>query len=279
MNKRITITLAMNILVATFLAMILVPLSVEAQAGVASASPMTITVGIPVDVTMTIQLTDARLIPNSVNLQRLDANGKVIAVLGNLNDSGINGDAVAGDQLFSLRHAFTETAITSVQLRISWALKGVLKRAVSNVMTIQAVNFPPNPVAASEKDMTLAGADADNNGVRDDVDAFIVSRYTDAQQRAVATTYASAMTKMMLATEPSSSYVADQLVGAAQVCAWNMWGLRKGQRELTEIKAALLNNQQRMGAYLASDKNLGGKILQGSDLICPIDGKTDNLIP
>src|SRR5262245_37348805 len=84
----------------------------------------------------------------------------------------------------------------------------------STTITVSAADFPLNPVAASEKDDTLAGADADGNDVRDDVDAFIASRYPNPQERAVATTYAVAMTKMMLAANPKASLAADKLVGA-----------------------------------------------------------------
>lgn len=109
---------------------------VEAQSGVASANPATIVVNEPSDVTVTTQITDARLIPGSVNLQRLDANGKVTAVLGNLNDTGTNGDVTAGDKTFTIRKSLTEATTTPVQLRVSWGLRGVLKRVVSNVVTV-----------------------------------------------------------------------------------------------------------------------------------------------
>lgn len=109
----------------------------EAAVDVASATPLIIAVNEPTDVIVTIQLTDSRLIPASVNLQRLDASGKAIAVLGTLNDSGTNGDAVVGDGTFTIRKSFTEATTTPVQLRVSWGLRGALKRAVSNMVTVE----------------------------------------------------------------------------------------------------------------------------------------------
>lgn len=113
------------------------PSAAEAADGVAVASPSIVAVNEPTDVTVTIQVTDSRLIPGSVNLQRLDATGKVIAVLGTLNDTGTGGDAVAGDKTFTIRRTFNETTTTPVRLRISWALSGVLRRGVSNIVSVE----------------------------------------------------------------------------------------------------------------------------------------------
>lgn len=108
----------------------------EAQEGVAVAAPSIIAVNEPTDVTVTVKITDSRLIPASVNLQRLDASGKVTAVLGTLNDAGTGGDAVAGDKIYTIRKTFTEGTTTPVSLQVSWALKGVLKRGFSNIVSV-----------------------------------------------------------------------------------------------------------------------------------------------
>ena len=109
----------------------------EAQPGVISASPSIVTLNEPTNITITIEITDTRLIPTSVNLQRLDETGKAIAILGNLNDNGTNGDTLAGDKIFSTAYTFTEATTTPVYLRVSWALKGVLRRVVSNTLSVE----------------------------------------------------------------------------------------------------------------------------------------------
>lgn len=115
---------------------VLGPGSAEAVDEIASATPIIIAVNEATNVTVTIRITDSRVIAGSVNLQRLDASGKVIAVLGTLNDSGTNGDAVAGDKTYSVRKSFTEVTTTPVRLQVSWALSKVLRRAVSNLVEI-----------------------------------------------------------------------------------------------------------------------------------------------
>jgi hypothetical protein len=116
----------------------------EAAEGVATVSPPLIVLNQPTDVTVTIPITDSRLIAGSVNLQRLDATGKVVAVLGTLADSGANGDAAAGDKIYTIRKGFTEASTTPVRLQVSWALKGVLKRAVSSIILVEMMNTEPD---------------------------------------------------------------------------------------------------------------------------------------
>lgn len=113
------------------------PNPAEAVEGIASTSPSIITLNESTDVIVTIEITDTRLIPTSVNLQRLDSTGKVLSILGTLNDSGTNSDTAAGDKIFSTKYTFTQSTTTPVYLRVSWALKGVLRRMVSNTLKIE----------------------------------------------------------------------------------------------------------------------------------------------
>ncbi len=122
--------------VVVFPMLVVGPYRVEAADGVASAFPTIIAVNEPTDVIVTIQITDTRLIAGSVNLQRLDEGGKVLVILGTLNDSGTNGDAVAGDRTYSIV-GFIEATTTPIRLQVSWALRGVLRRATSNVLAVE----------------------------------------------------------------------------------------------------------------------------------------------
>lgn len=88
-------------------------------------------------VTVTIQLNDPHVLPQSINLQRVDTDGKVLAVLGTLNDQGTNGDATPGDQVFTISRTFTEATATPILLRVSWTARGSLGRAASNTLSIE----------------------------------------------------------------------------------------------------------------------------------------------
>jgi hypothetical protein len=98
--------------------------------GPVSASPNLITVNTPTQVTVTVQITDSRVIPTGVNLLRLNVSGNP-TVLGVMRDDGTNGDAVAGDKTFSLRVNFNEATAGQIQLQVSGAFRGVLRRVSS----------------------------------------------------------------------------------------------------------------------------------------------------
>lgn len=117
--------------------------SANASIGVPSANPYVIPTGQATSVTISAHIPDVTLIPTSVNLLRVAENG-TSSVMGSLNDQGINGDATAGDKIFTTAITFNEAVGTTVRLRISAALKGTLKRItrdfkvlVATVPTIQ----------------------------------------------------------------------------------------------------------------------------------------------
>ncbi|MBI5221002.1 MAG: hypothetical protein HY978_04195 [Candidatus Liptonbacteria bacterium] len=96
-----------------------------------------IAAGVPTTVTITSQITDPRLIPASVFLQRLAASGQVTTILGTLHDDGLNGDAVAGDKTFTIQAMLTESVQSNVRLQVSAGFTGLLKRIISDLVTIQ----------------------------------------------------------------------------------------------------------------------------------------------
>ena len=109
--------------------------------GTPSVKPSIIIAGTPTEVTVTIPIPDPGLVPNSVNLQRLDATGKVVGVLGSLHDDGLDGDAVVGDKTFTIRTTLTEPVAGDVRLQVSAAFRGLLRRVASAVFSIAVVPF------------------------------------------------------------------------------------------------------------------------------------------
>jgi hypothetical protein len=81
-------------------------------------------------------------------------------VLGALHDDGVNGDAVAGDHIYTLDAVFTETV--PVRLRVSAGFKGLLKRLFSAEMLLN-INRPPVADAGRDRDVA-AGTDVEVDG-------------------------------------------------------------------------------------------------------------------
>jgi len=106
--------------------------------GTPTATPALITVNTPTVVTVTAQITDPTLLANGANLLRLGATSTQSTVLGVMHDDGLNGDAVANDKIFSFRMTFNEKTAGQIQLQVSAAFKGLLKRVTSDPMSINA---------------------------------------------------------------------------------------------------------------------------------------------
>ena len=104
-----------------------------------TATPAVISVGERNLVTIQVWITDPRLIPSSVNLQRLDANGNVVSTLGNLRDDGYNGDRIAADKIYSLQVSFEELNQKKIPLRVTAAYERILKRIFSPTFFITAI--------------------------------------------------------------------------------------------------------------------------------------------
>ncbi len=124
---------------AVLFAILTLTASGSAQAGTigtTTVTPNSTAAGLPVVVTVTSSITDPALIPESVNLQKLDASGRVLAVIGSLHDDGLNGDGTAGDKVFSISTTVFENTPGVVRLRVSASFRGSLLRSFSPVMTV-----------------------------------------------------------------------------------------------------------------------------------------------
>ena len=117
--------------------------------GPVAIAPSTAVVGVPAAVTVTALIQDPLLIPASVNLQQIDATGKVVAIVGTLLDDGTNGDVVAGDKTFTIRWSVQPTAIGQLRYQVSAGFKGLLRRVASAPATLVVTEPPPPPVVVT----------------------------------------------------------------------------------------------------------------------------------
>ncbi len=125
--------------------------------GVATLNPGTITVGTSSAVTVTVSIIDPAYLAGSANLQRLRADGSVQAVVGVLADDGLNGDAVAGDKIYTIRFSVLEAAPGTVRFQVSAGFRGELKRTLSNTLSL-TVNAVSNVSVPNVVGLTQAAA-------------------------------------------------------------------------------------------------------------------------
>ena len=99
-------------------------------------SPANITAGSPATVKISVAIGDPNYLAGSANVQRLNADGSVQSVAGLLRDDGQQGDAAAGDQIYTLSLPLQEAAAGTVRFQVSAAYKRELKRTVSAPLTL-----------------------------------------------------------------------------------------------------------------------------------------------
>jgi len=111
--------------------------------GATDVSQITLVVNSPTTVTITAALRDAALIPGSVNLIELSPSGQS-PVLGQLHDDGKDGDAIAGDGIYTFQIIFNEHTTRQIQLGVSAAFRDtpLPGLAVLPILFVQQADAP-----------------------------------------------------------------------------------------------------------------------------------------
>ncbi|MCA9324997.1 hypothetical protein KDA23_02950 [Candidatus Saccharibacteria bacterium] len=158
-----------NLLFTVTLAMVGGAASAAPVIGQTQASITSFPVNTTAQITVTSVVTDPAVIPTSVMLQRLNADGSVTN-LGALHDDGLDGDLSFGDRVYTLRFPLSANVPTEFRLRVSAAFKRTLRRVVSEPFSIfsQALITP-------EQMLTELSSELD----RGDIEAALL-RFSDS---------------------------------------------------------------------------------------------------
>lgn len=135
--------------VFTLLSVAAVPVAhAPPMVGLPAATPSFIQVNTETTVTVTSRIDDASLIRDSVLLQQVDATGRVLKILGTMNDDEKGGDLKANDKVFTIQVPLN--IANPVLLRVSAGFRGLLKRVTCG-------NVPVSPVEEFVSDFTPEG--------------------------------------------------------------------------------------------------------------------------
>jgi hypothetical protein len=129
----------------------------------------------------------------------------------------------------------------------------------------------PDPVRGSEGDPTLQGTDSDNDGVRDDLGAFILTLEVDQRKQTALVSFARESTAMMVlggtaGTTKTAAVAQAQRVGKTIDCLHDLYASDVMTRKdiLLKIRSALYDNAQRLGAYNHASTLVSGSIFHAS---------------
>lgn len=223
-----------------------------------AAMPLGIATNTSTVVTVLAKISDPSVIPESVNLLRINGPGEQPTILGVLHDDGQAGDLVAGDQVYTLQVTFDEGSPGQIQLQVSAAFLGQLLRVKSPVMTISVtvpVDLPPDPGPGGMT--TLAGVDSDGDGVRDDVQRYIALTYPNsAQTRAALTQITKAVQSLILNSMGTPDFTD---LGHALECSVAINGTQPTFQMYAALRAQILNTLPRLQAFFAADAKLSAQ--------------------
>jgi hypothetical protein len=117
-----------------------------------------ITAGVPTTILIESRIDNPALISSGLNLLRIEPPGTQPVILGHLHDDGLNGDALAGDSVYTLAVSFAEPSSTSaITLQVSAAFKGRLQRVLSSqaTITVSATAESLTPYTNSQQHLQL----------------------------------------------------------------------------------------------------------------------------
>jgi hypothetical protein len=109
--------------------------------GELTLSPPNITYNTPTNITFTIKIGAPTLNPTTVQLQKVDAQGRVLAGLGRLYDDATHGDAVEGDKVFTAIVSLNEPTVGKSYFRVTAAFRGDRPNAASALTSLIVWNY------------------------------------------------------------------------------------------------------------------------------------------
>jgi len=111
-----------------------------------------------------------------------------------------------------------------------------------------------------ERGASLAGTDADNNGIRDDIDAYIDQHYSGEERQSAARQFARGMQATLLVPEndtEAARAVARQVMRGI-VCTYSRFDDADADQVIDDVRAITTNTRSRLLAHLAYDRALDG---------------------
>jgi hypothetical protein len=233
-------------------------------------TPNLITVNTPTEVTATVAIPDPTLNPTTVDLIRVNPDSSS-AVVTRMLDDGRGGDQKPGDRMFTGKFSLNELRPGVLRFQVSAAFTGVVPRTTSAIEQLPVlaphilpVTLPPDPGEAGKA--TLAGVDSDRDGVRDDVQRYIILNNPSSEKtRAALVQLAKGLQNFSLSGAAGITAASD-----ARYCLYSVVGFDGGRHSRKDLQAEILNTRERTKAFTSASKVLAGSII-GSD---NVDGRS-----
>jgi hypothetical protein len=134
---------------------------------------------------------------------------------------------------------------------------------------VNGFTLPPYP-DPKVNDSTLLGIDSNNNGVRDDVERWLIFKYKDKHKIVTHIGFQTARAAQIIIQDPSKAKETYPILDAAQFCNWYFEDDASDRGEpilidhdiitTTAFKTVQFNTKERIKAFFAYDKALSGGV-------------------
>jgi hypothetical protein len=209
-------------------------------------------------ITFRIEIATPTLNPTTVQLQRVTSSGTLISAAWRMYDDGTHGDLVAGDKVFAADITSVQQAVGRIYFRVAAAFRGNAANAWSQSIPIDVdpVKLPPDPGDAGK--LTVPGTDSDHDGVRDDVQRYIVISYPDPGTQG-AVTQDARLLQAFLAVQTTQDAVSSFILQTKAATCLDYLRPNDGSSLRRALEAATINTDQRGKAYLHVNSLLSGQ--------------------
>lgn len=173
-------------------------------------------------------------------------------------------EAVPGNQHQTIRLIFVIPSTTALGIYDGTIHVRSGNRTIPDTLkitlTISDQTLPPDPGEAGKA--TIEGIDADLDGVRDDIQRYIVLTYPDSEKtrEGLFQYIRSVDAFMMKATTPENAYTLANQTSEARWCLQYILGFDEAVTARRILLAEFLNTQARFTAYSNADSKLSGQV-------------------
>lgn len=227
------------------------------QIQVRQPQPEVLVKDVPTSVTISA-IIPGDVIPGSVNLLRINADGQS-SVIGQLNAT-----PSLGANAYSLTTTFRESVFGTVSLQISAAIRGQLRRVMSPMFRLgvssKSIVLPPDPGEAGK--LTLEGIDSDRDGVRDDLQRYIVFSFPHSEIiRAGLTSMALAGEGVLRQSADSAASLRNtELFTKSQQCMEGFLDYMTVRDIKNSFRVELINTKERTAAWFTAQRHTSGQV-------------------
>ena len=143
-----------------------------ASIGTVGISPGSTPAGVTAVVTVTAAISDPSIIASSVNLQKIDPQGRILATIGDMKDDGKAGDTATGDGIYTIRFNIYDEKPGAQTYRVSAGVLGSLIRIFSTNLAFNvtgafatgiSIGQPANLLFVNTSPIIVSGTTGDPN--------------------------------------------------------------------------------------------------------------------